>query len=62
MIIQPFVENSIEHGFSGITYHGELKVLFDEEQENVVIIIIDNGKGLISALKKTTNTFLVPVK
>ena len=52
MIIQPFVENSIEHGFSGITYHGELKVLFDEEQENVVIIIIDNGKGLISGTKE----------
>ncbi len=48
MIIQPFVENSIEHGFNGITYTGELKVLFDEINDDVIITIIDNGKGLHS--------------
>ena len=49
MIIQPFVENSIEHGFSGIAYTGALKVLFDEINDEIIITIIDNGKGLTAA-------------
>lgn len=46
MIIQPFVENSIEHGFKGIDYAGELDILFDVEDAHVVVSIFDNGKGL----------------
>lgn len=46
MIIQPFVENSIEHGFKGISYPGEIDILFDEDETHVVVSILDNGKGL----------------
>jgi tetratricopeptide (TPR) repeat protein len=45
MIIQPFIENSIEHGFNEINYTGELKILFSIKEKELFIQIIDNGKG-----------------
>jgi tetratricopeptide (TPR) repeat protein len=48
MIIQPFIENSIEHGFAGIDYAGEIRVDFKQHQKKVSIEITDNGKGLLS--------------
>jgi tetratricopeptide (TPR) repeat protein/anti-sigma regulatory factor (Ser/Thr protein kinase) len=52
MIIQPFVENSIEHGFAGVDYPGRVSVLFKQEGKNLLINITDNGKGLITAVKE----------
>lgn len=46
MIIQPFIENSLEHGFAGLDYPGEVRVEFRQEKEAVLIEIKDNGKGL----------------
>lgn len=46
MIIQPFVENSIEHGFRGIDHPGEVDILFDQDETHVLVTILDNGKGL----------------
>lgn len=46
MILQPFVENSIEHGFSGIDYLGKLSIDFSSNQQNLLVILKDNGKGL----------------
>jgi tetratricopeptide (TPR) repeat protein len=46
MIIQPFIENSIEHGFAGISYPGEIRVDFRQPGKTVQIEIKDNGKGL----------------
>lgn len=46
MILQPFIENSIEHGFSGIDYEGKLSVDFTTDEKELIIIIRDNGKGL----------------
>jgi Histidine kinase len=46
MIIQPFIENSIEHGFAGIDYPGEIRVDFKQVNKSVQIEIQDNGKGL----------------
>ncbi|HRG25246.1 MAG TPA: histidine kinase [Chitinophagaceae bacterium] len=48
MIIQPFVENSVEHGFSGIDYTGNIRVYFSKEGKELRILIEDNGKGLIA--------------
>lgn len=48
MIIQPFVENSIEHGFAGIDYPGYISVFFSKEKDNLLITITDNGKGLLN--------------
>ncbi|QJB35440.1 histidine kinase [Chitinophaga oryzae] len=45
MLVQPFVENSIEHGFKSIDYRGMLTITFRQEQQQLVICIDDNGAG-----------------
>ena len=46
-IIQPFVENAIEHGFKDESRQGELLVTFSfADQQRVKIEIKDNGEGL----------------
>ena len=46
MILQPFVENSIEHGFAGIDYPGHVAVAFSKNEKEIVIHVNDNGLGL----------------
>ncbi|MBL7766194.1 MAG: histidine kinase [Chitinophagaceae bacterium] len=46
MILQPFVENSIEHGFSGIDHEGHIEIYFEQDAQSINISIQDNGKGL----------------
>lgn len=45
MILQPFVENSVEHGFSNIDYIGHLEIIFKTQNETTQIQISDNGRG-----------------
>jgi anti-sigma regulatory factor (Ser/Thr protein kinase) len=52
MILQPFVENSIEHGFSGIDYAGQITIRFEKKGSQLQICITDNGKGLASFAKE----------
>jgi two-component sensor histidine kinase len=52
MIIQPFVENSIEHGFVGVDYPGRVTVSFTSENRELMIQINDNGKGLNTTAKE----------
>lgn len=51
MIIQPFVENSIEHGFVGVDYPGNVIINFTSENKELLIQITDNGKGLNATIK-----------
>lgn len=52
MIIQPFVENSIEHGFSDMgSEEGQVQVIFKKEKNEILIEISDNGTGLKGAQK-----------
>jgi anti-sigma regulatory factor (Ser/Thr protein kinase) len=53
MIIQPFVENSIEHGFAGIDYTGIIQVQFSKKEKSLEVTITDNGAGLISSRKQS---------
>lgn len=48
MILQPFIENSIEHGFSGMKEGGLITVKFAADSKNIFITITDNGMGLKS--------------
>ncbi|CAM1340831.1 histidine kinase [Tenacibaculum amylolyticum] len=53
MLMQPFIENSIEHGFVGIDYKGIIKIqlkLIDDKY--LSCIIDDNGIGLQSIKKE----------
>jgi tetratricopeptide (TPR) repeat protein len=45
MLLQPFIENSIEHGFKGIEYEGIILIKIFKENSQLKIIISDNGKG-----------------
>ncbi|MEY2638972.1 MAG: hypothetical protein RIR90_454, partial [Bacteroidota bacterium] len=53
MLIQPFIENSILHGFSGIDYPGKLLIRFSQEAEQLSVKISDNGKGFTAQTDKT---------
>jgi sensor histidine kinase YesM len=52
MIIQPFVENSIEHGFAGLNYPGHVRIYFSKEANEILIEVTDNGKGLLTTAKE----------
>lgn len=54
MILQPFAENSIEHGFTGIDYTGQLTITFAKTANELLIELTDNGKGLNSLPKEDT--------
>jgi hypothetical protein len=45
MLLQPFVENSIEHGFKNIDYKGLLTIRIQQLGEQLHIVIRDNGAG-----------------
>jgi tetratricopeptide (TPR) repeat protein len=53
MILQPFVENAIEHGFQGMTEKGLLELFFFEKEDYLHITVKDNGSGQMSAGKNT---------
>lgn len=46
MLIQPFIENSIEHGFRNLGYKGFIKINFKIENEKLLVSIDDNGSGI----------------
>lgn len=56
MLVQPYVENAIIHGFNGIRYNGEIKVTFSQEDEYLIITIQDNGIGRKKASKENKKT------
>lgn len=53
MILQPFVENSVEHGFAGIDYPGNVSVLFGHQDQELMVTIKDNGNGLNITAKES---------
>lgn len=55
MLIQPFVENSIIHGFKGLDYPGKLEINFKEIIGNrLVVEVRDNGTGYNSKNQSET--------
>ncbi|MDR2272358.1 MAG: histidine kinase [Sphingobacterium sp.] len=46
MIIQPFVENAIEHAFKNLPYRGQLDISFREYENQLHVSICDNGWGM----------------
>lgn len=59
MIIQPFVENAILHGFKGIDYPGILRIQFKQADETTILCTIeDNGKGRKKTKEKTDSSTL----
>ncbi len=52
MIIQPFVENALEHGLKGIDYEGTIAIIFKQKNDEITIEINDNGIGLSTIAKE----------
>lgn len=46
LVFQPFIENSIRHGFSEIPSGGRIRFSVQVEDEHLLISIQDNGKGM----------------
>ncbi|GIP20244.1 MULTISPECIES: sensor histidine kinase [Paenibacillus] len=46
LTIQPIVENSIQHGFEGIEYKGQLRISGRVEEDRILLRIEDNGIGM----------------
>lgn len=45
-LLQPIVENSINYGFPGSKQKGEINIRIFTEQQKLLIVIEDNGKGI----------------
>ncbi|MFL9835703.1 histidine kinase [Chryseobacterium terrae] len=55
MLLQPFIENSIEHGFKTVSYKGKIDISFTKSNNKLVIEIKDNGSGIDESKKKNSN-------
>ncbi len=45
LLLQPFIENAINHGFQGITKQGFIKINIFRKDKQICFEITDNGKG-----------------
>ena len=62
MLLQPFVENSIEHGFRNLSYHGKLDIVLALKGKFIHCSIEDNGNGITnheSDYKNSTSVGLI---
>jgi sensor histidine kinase YesM len=55
MIIQPFVENAIEHGIKHLNAEGQISVRFSRKNTMVLIEVKDDGIGRTKAREYTLN-------
>lgn len=46
MLLQPFIENAIEHGFKGMKEKGILKFNVLKQNNQLILEVIDNGAGI----------------
>ena len=46
MMLQPLVENAVNHGIRGIDWQGEVKLVVRDCEEEIEIRVEDNGKGM----------------
>ncbi len=45
MLLQPFIENAAKHGVSKLQDKGEINVAIIKQDQDIVLIITDNGQG-----------------
>ncbi|MBD5458592.1 MAG: sensor histidine kinase [Lachnospiraceae bacterium] len=56
LILQPFVENSLLHGFDGMTEKGQIDIRIFKEEEDILIDITDNGCGMSIEKREEINS------
>lgn len=52
MLIQPFAENSVKHGFTGMTNPGMIQISFESKGEFLCCTVKDNGIGIETSRKQ----------
>lgn len=52
MLIQPYVENAIIHGFADLDYNGYLEINYSRVGNMLIVTITDNGFGIFQTQKK----------
>ncbi|MEM9337409.1 MAG: histidine kinase, partial [Bacteroidota bacterium] len=52
MFAQPFIENTIEHGFSNLSHKGLVRIGFGMKEDKISFTIEDNGTGLKKEAKE----------
>ena len=55
MLIQPYVENAILHGLSGLKYEGRLVITYKLEDHYLAVSIRDNGQGIFNHQTRKSN-------
>lgn len=55
MLVQPFIENAIEHGFKTITENKTIQLTLYMKKNDLYCIIKDNGVGIDATTKETSN-------
>ena len=58
MLSQPFIENSIEHGFNDFESGGQVDIYFRLEKNALLMDIVDNGRGIEEKPEKGNHTSL----
>ena len=61
MLLQPFVENAIEHGLKPKPEKGHLEITITKEKELLCFKIIDNGVGLSKDIKNTDREHAIDI-
>lgn len=56
LILQPVLENSIEHGFPDASHKGSLNIVFRMHNEDLIIEVVDNGIGIDSIQKRNNES------
>ena len=46
LILLPLAENSIYHGIKGLKYKGQIDICVDQDEDNILFNISDNGFGI----------------
>lgn len=58
LMLQPFVENSILHGFEGLEEGGKIRIIGEGYQDCLKIVIEDNGCGMVSRMAQILQEIL----
>lgn len=56
MMLQPFIENSIEHGFRKAQDPGNITIRIKKGVDNIILETEDDGIGILTAEKEKSNT------
>ena len=55
MLIQPFIENAIEHGFTNESFDKKIELFIHFKEKDLYCIIRDNGIGVEATKRETSN-------